>query len=104
MESPLREIAEALVQTVIGSDPELIDSIKWGNPVFEKQGLVCYLAAAKAYVSIGFFNGAALPDPEGHLEGTGKKMRHIKVRNLRDIHVELLSSWVQEAVTLNQQR
>ena len=35
-------------------------------------------------------------------EGTGKKMRHIKVRSLSDIDPDQFSGWVREAVTLNQ--
>ena len=31
-----------------------------------------------AYVNVGFFHGAALDDPAGLLEGTGKRMRHVK--------------------------
>ena len=61
------------------------------------------MAATKAYVSLGFFKGAALADPEGFLEGTGKKLRHVNVRNLSEIRGELLSSWVRQAVALNQQ-
>ena len=33
-----------------------------------------------AHVSIGFFQGAALADPAGLLEGKGKRMRHVKIR------------------------
>ena len=68
--------------------PDLKESIKWGNPVYEKNGRVCYLAATEAYVSLGFFYGAALTDPGGRIEGTGVKMRHIKVRTLADIHAD----------------
>jgi hypothetical protein len=87
----------------LDADPELSESIKWGNPTFEKGSKVCYLAATKAYVSLGFFNGAALTDAEGVLEGTGKKMRHVKVRDLSHIRNELLSSWIRQAIDLNQQ-
>jgi hypothetical protein len=31
-------------------------------------------------VNVGFFRGADLPDPHGMLEGTGKLMRHVKLR------------------------
>jgi hypothetical protein len=31
-------------------------------------------------VNIGFYQGAALPDPAGLLEGSGKRMRHVKLR------------------------
>ena len=33
-----------------------------------------------AHVNVGFFHGSALLDPAGLLEGTGKYMRHVKVR------------------------
>ena len=33
-----------------------------------------------SYVNVGFFHGAALPDPARLLEGTGKFMRHVKLR------------------------
>lgn len=39
-----------------------------------------YVNAFKAHVNVGFFRGAELPDPEGLLEGTGKFMRHVKLR------------------------
>lgn len=39
-----------------------------------------YVGVFKAHVNVGFFQGAALPDPAGLLEGTGKRMRHVKLR------------------------
>jgi hypothetical protein len=39
-----------------------------------------YVGAFRAHVNVGFFHGAALPDPAGLLEGTGKYMRHVKVK------------------------
>lgn len=34
------------------------------------------------YVNLGFFRGTELADPDGLLEGSGKRLRHIKVRSL----------------------
>src|SRR4030095_33415 len=39
-----------------------------------------YVNAFKAHVNVGFFRGAELPDPNRLLEGTGKFMRHVKLR------------------------
>jgi hypothetical protein len=33
----------------------------------------------KSHVNVGFFHGAALRDPAGLLEGTGRFMRHVKL-------------------------
>jgi hypothetical protein len=39
-----------------------------------------YVGVFKDHVNIGFFHGTSLPDPAGLLEGTGKFMRHVKVK------------------------
>jgi len=102
LDSTLQRIAGALRKLILEAEPDLSEAIKWGNPTYEKKGLVCYLAANRGYVSLGLFNGASLTDPEGRIEGTGKKMRHIKVRSLEDILLEQYIYWIREAVALNQ--
>ncbi len=39
-----------------------------------------YVNVFTAHVNVGFFQGASLPDPAGLLQGTGKFMRHIKLK------------------------
>jgi hypothetical protein len=39
-----------------------------------------YVNVFTSHVNVGFFQGAALPDPAGLLQGTGKLMRHVKLR------------------------
>jgi hypothetical protein len=39
-----------------------------------------YVNVLSAHVNVGFFQGAALADPAGLLQGSGKFMRHVKVR------------------------
>lgn len=39
-----------------------------------------YINAFSAHVNVGFFRGAELADPKGLLEGSGKFMRHVKLR------------------------
>lgn len=39
-----------------------------------------YVNAFRSHVSVGFFHGAELDDPAGLLEGTGKRMRHVKLK------------------------
>jgi hypothetical protein len=38
-----------------------------------------YVNVFTRHASLGFFNGADLDDPSGLLQGTGKRMRHIKL-------------------------
>ena len=39
-----------------------------------------YVNVFRAQVNVGVFYGADLRDPKGLLEGTGKRMRHVKLK------------------------
>ena len=100
--SEKRQIAEALRNIVLNADSGLRETIKWGNPTYEKRGNVCYIAQAGDHMNFGFYKGAALSNPNGIIEGTGKGLRHIKVRSMDDIRPERFAGLVREAVGLNQ--
>ena len=38
-----------------------------------------YIGVQGSHVNLGFYYGTSLPDPKGLLEGTGKKLRHVKI-------------------------
>lgn len=59
-----------------------------------------YTGVKRDYISIGFFFATSLTDPENLFEGTGKGMRHIKVRSEKDIPAAQVKKWVKEAVKL----
>ena len=44
-----------------------------------------YVAVFRAHSNVGFFFGAALDDPMRLLEGTGKRMRHVKMKPAGDV-------------------
>jgi hypothetical protein len=44
-----------------------------------------YVDAFTAHVNVGFFRGAGLPDPARLLEGSGRYMRHVKLKPGQDI-------------------
>src|SRR5438874_8852143 len=58
-----------------------------------------YVNAFKAHVNVGFFRGAEIADPAGLLEGTGKFMRHVKLRPGRDLNATALKDLVEVAYT-----
>src|SRR4029453_317870 len=45
-----------------------------------------YVNTFKGHVNVGFFNGAALEDPAGLFEGSGKRMRHVKLKPGRELN------------------
>ena len=58
-----------------------------------------YVGAFKAHVNVGFFRGAEIADPDGLLEGTGKFMRHVKLRPDRKVDNEALKKLIEIAYT-----
>jgi hypothetical protein len=63
-----------------------------------------YVNAFTAHVNVGFFRGAELPDPHRLLEGTGKFMRHVKLRPERDIDAAALTKLIEIAYRDMQER
>jgi len=56
-----------------------------------------YVGAYREHVNVGFFQGAELIDPCGLLEGTGKSMRHVKLRPEGEIDATALRLLIREA-------
>ena len=56
-----------------------------------------YVNAFKAHASVGFYYGATLADPASLLEGTGKRMRHVKLRPGKELDVDALSDLIEAA-------
>ena len=54
-----------------------------------------YVNTFKSHVNVGFFNGAVLRDPASLLEGTGKRMRHVKLKPGFDIDCSSLAVLIQ---------
>jgi len=60
---------------------------------------IVYLAAYRQHVNLGFLDGAALDDPGGVLEGTGSRMRHVKIRTVEDLANPVLRQLIRLART-----
>ncbi len=56
-----------------------------------------YVNAFSAHVNVGFFQGTELADPSGLLEGTGKFMRHVKLRPDVEIDADPLIKLIETA-------
>ncbi|MDB4935319.1 MAG: hypothetical protein JWP87_2291 [Labilithrix sp.] len=75
--------------------------MKWGQPVWEHNGPFAWLRPAAKHVSFGFWRGAEMNDPDGHLEGDGDRMRHLKVTSPKDLDSLPIEGFVKQAVALN---
>lgn len=97
--SPLARELRGIVRTAV---PSATESIKWGIPVYQTDKLICAIRVGTDYVALQFYgSGTKLPDPQKLLEGTGKRMRHLKVRSKSDIRKTAITALVRQAVKLS---
>lgn len=92
-----RPILERLRRAFHKADPQIVETMKWGAPFFEHDGIVAQMAAFKNHVGWGFWKAKLMSDPHGMLAG----MR-VKVTELSELPPEkILIEYIQEAVALN---
>jgi hypothetical protein len=100
--SELGEVAQGLRQLMKKTVPGTAESVNpWKIPTFESNGPMCFFMVGKNHVTFGFLRGTSLPDPRKLLEGTGKNLRHVKLRSLGDLRNPALKKLIQAAARLN---
>ena len=76
----IREVDAGTVETVRLGD----NAATYGVGPKKMTDGYAYIMPMRGYINLGFYQGAALADPERLLEGTGKGLRHVKVRSLAE--------------------
>jgi len=83
----LRPLCQALRNLVASLDKDFVEVV-WLRQEIASFGVgpkkmtehYAYIGIQSSYVNLGFYHGAALRDPTHLLEGTGKRLRHVKIR------------------------
>jgi uncharacterized protein YdeI (YjbR/CyaY-like superfamily) len=86
--------------------PDIEETIKWGFPHFQLNGIVCSMASFKQHCAFGFWKAAIMNDPDGVLEIQGRTaMGHLgNIRSLKDLPSDkVLLALIKEAVILNKE-
>ena len=72
-------------------------SIGYRHP---QQGYFCGIFPQQDQVKVGFEYGLLLPDPEGLLQGSGKRVRYMHVLNLGELKEDALKALLLAAINL----
>ena len=97
----LADVASAVRRLVKKTVPAAAEAVNaWGVPVFELNGAFCLLMVGKNHVTFGFTQGTSIHDPS-RLEGTGKNLRHVKLKKPEQVDQPGLRRLIQEAAALN---
>ena len=94
------DIARALRLTVLEGFPDAVETFDRGDGLlaFGTGGSMRDFSFAiiphKAHVNLQLADGADLPNPDDRIEGTGKRVRHVKIRSVEDAR----APWVRAAI------
>ena len=103
---PAREMAHLLRTFVAEVMPDVVE-VPWPKMRMASYGVgpkkmsehFCYISVQKNDVNLGFYYGAELPDPSRLLRGTGKLLRHVKIREPQAIKSRALRRLLKAAST-----
>jgi hypothetical protein len=97
----LQQVVRGLRSLVKASAPRTKITVNsWGIPTFESKDPFCFYIVGKNHVTFGFHYGTSLDDPESLLEGSGKNLRHVKLRAVEDLEKKGLKELVLAAARL----
>ena len=84
------DIARALRRAVLDLFPGAIEWFDPGNGLLAlgskraMRDIYVAIIPHTSWVNLQLADGVDLPNPDGHIEGTGKRIRHVKVRSVED--------------------
>jgi hypothetical protein len=102
----IRDLAHQVRALVASVTPDADEYLKRGwkviwygfGPKMPDQFAV--VMPTRNHVGLGFAYGSDLPDPKGKLEGTGKRMRHVKLRTAADAADPAIAALLRAQVAL----
>ena len=100
----LHSAAHALRRIVKKAVPKSQEAVNpWRIPTFDFHGPLCFLMIGKHHITFGFPRGSWLNDSAGLLEGTGKNLRHVKIKPSSQINEAGLRELLQESAGINRE-
>ena len=94
----LRQLARTWFEHFRGCGPDVREILHDRCPfVCVDDAAFGYVNAFSAHVNVGFFQGASLKDPAGLLQGSGKRMRHVKLRWAEPVNDAALGALIEAA-------
>ncbi len=98
MQGEHRRIGEELRRICISALKKSEEAVKWGHVVYWRNGMVAAIVDHRSSVNLQICAWPeTLKDPGGRLEGTGARMRHVKVRSVGEIDAKRFATWLKAA-------
>ena len=89
---PQKEICQELRKIILETLPGAKEEMKWSVPVFAEGKF--YIGAFKNSTNLGSAINGLTNEEKKLFEGSGKTMKHIKIRSLQDIDEEKMTKLI----------
>jgi hypothetical protein len=101
----LRAISKSLRRVIASLHKDFVEVV-WPRQKIASFGVgpkkmtehYAYIAVLGSHVNLGFYHAGSLTDPSGLLEGTGKNLRHIKLRDVTSAKRPEIAALLREAI------
>lgn len=98
LQTPLKGTLLKVRRLILDVDPGITEAIKWRNSlVFMFDKNMIQTVIGKKHITFIFFDGVELQDPDGLLEGEGKKNLSVRLDSM-DFDQAAFQNLVQQAV------
>jgi hypothetical protein len=101
-DNPQKELVQAVRKVILDTDPRIEEAVKWKAPTFIYHGnIASFFPRSKKAVALMFHTGAALPNPDGLLEGDGDTSRMARFADAADLDAKrealqrLVRAWIE---------
>lgn len=95
---PLTAVARTWFKRIRACGEDVLELMHDGCPVAcVEDAAFAYVNIFKSHTNVGFFYGAHLDDPARLLEGSGKNMRHVKLKPGREHDAVALGNLIDDS-------
>ena len=101
----LRSVCESLRRLIVALHKNVVE-VAWPGQRIASFGVgpkkmsehYAYIAVHASHVNLGLYHGAVLTDRAGLLEGDGKRLRHVKLRDVSSTRNPAIRALLMEAI------
>jgi uncharacterized protein YdeI (YjbR/CyaY-like superfamily) len=94
-------ILKQLRATIHAASPKIVETIKWGSPSYEYEGILCGFAAFKEHCIFGFWKHTLVVPNADKSDGSGGSIG--RIRTVKELPSKaVLTAWIKKAMKLNE--
>jgi hypothetical protein len=98
-----QDIVRVLRELMAECASEAHEVISHGSPAWRGDKNLAIISPSKTHITFAFERGAEFEDAHGLLAGSGKKTRHVKIKNFESMNQDALRDYIAQAVKLDRE-